>query len=1181
MIYDNLSPFLDRSPFLRQFDENIVSDKKGSLFYQLNTTTKSLLIVRIKDLIAKNGLLSHILFVTTDDGKAEEYLEDLYLLAGRENVVYIPDFETLAYEERSPHFSIRAKRIEGLSRLLGGKPQIVVTSVKNVLRKIVPPKYLKENIIRIKRGSDYDIQLLCSKLVSNGYKNETEVTQVGDFARRGGIIDIFSPSYRHPVRLEFFGDEIDSCRFFDLFTQRSTGEMIDEVTILPVREVFLDEINSIDEKHWEKIHNEGLYEGIEQDVSLLYKETAVLYDYLPADKTVTVIDDFPYLKSIAEEVFQETENLFQRKSEKRTKQSLPLPEELFMRIEEFMGILSAHKHLYLSGADFPGEAWDNDTAFMTPFTSQTGMNGDLNLLRKILDRKLEEKWDIIIQSDNKSQSRRMQELLVEYSERVTFSLGVLHCGFNLEDAKFSVFTDHEIFNRYKQKKFQEYFPTSEALIDYETLHPGDFIVHIDHGIGLYEGLKTMVINGVKIECLSIRYADNARVYVPTFQLQLVSRYVAEEGIKPEIHKLGSKRWESLKSRAKKQIELIADDIVKLYAERSSRAGISFDSDTVWQSDLEDSFIYEDTPDQRMATEEIKQDMEALKPMERLLCGDVGFGKTEVAIRAAFKAVASGWQAAVIVPTTLLAEQHYNVFRERLAQYPVNITMFSRFRTSGALKKDVEKLKRGEIDIAVGTHRLFSKDVAFKKLGLLIIDEEHRFGVRHKETLRKMKANVDTLYMSATPIPRTMSMALAKFKEMSLMQTSPKARLPIRTVIISYDREVIKDAVLREMERGGQVFFLHNRVETIDTIADELREMLPKARIAVGHGKLPERALERVMLDFYDKKYDVLVATTIIESGIDIPNANTIIINRSDMFGLAQLYQLRGRVGRSDRRAYAYFIIPKHLKEQARKRLEALTEYNALGSGYQIAMRDLELRGAGTMMGTKQSGVIQTIGFNYYNRLLSEAVKSLTTERTDHLPSAQEHRLFSDIETVSSSKKPEEMTTAKKRIIWQDEQERQKEKLQIDADFFFPVNYIESEKTRLEIYKRMLNFTSVEEFRELELELRDRFGEIPNPARRGIKYYRLRLLSNKANLESFSIRNRKITIEFSTQPSYKKLHDFMAGMNYPMDFNATGKRLLLTISLEKEKDKTGKRAEDSEAAKDEALAIAERVLYNLL
>jgi len=1169
MIYENLKPYLNRSEFLMKFDNYIAAAKEGLLCYQLNLSTKALLAARVFESMRRE--LS-VLLVTSDDNRAEEYLDDLSLLAGKENVVFIPDFETLPYEERSPHFSIRAQRIEGLARILqrdnrlidsGQRQLIVIISIKNLLRIMVAPGIFRENIIEIRQGEDYDIDQLCSRLISIGYNHESEVSQVGDLARRGGIVDIYSPSLgdtpKLPVRLEFFGDTVESCRFFDPRTQRSTGDKREFFSILPVREVFLDHISTQDSHHWERIHNIGLYEGIEQDVSLLYPETATLYDYLLPERTFTIYDEYHYLKSIASEFQEETRELYNKKllenkSKKRSDRSrLPEPDQMFCSFEWLATRQKQQRHLFLSAYLQEGDLIKE--SLMTPFSSQSSMNGELNILRRILDTKLAEGWHVIIQSDNRSQSNRMKELLVEYEEKLEFSIGVLHRGFNLEDAKLAVFTDHEIYNRYKQKRFQEYFTSSETLIDYETLTPGDYIVHIDHGIGVYEGLKLMTVSGINIECLSIRYAENARVYFPTFQLKLVNRFVADEGVRPEINKLGSKRWEAVKNRAKKQIEMIADDLVKLYAERSTRAGIVFDNDSVWQQDLEESFIYEDTPDQKRAIEEIKRDMEQPSPMERLLCGDVGFGKTEVAIRAAFKAVTSGWQVAVLVPTTLLAEQHYLVFRERLAQYPINISMFSRFRTTKQLKDDVIKIGKGEIDIAIGTHRLLSRDVKFRRLGLLIIDEEHRFGVRHKDKLRQLKSNVDTLYMSATPIPRTLSMALARFKEMSLMQTSPKARLPIRTMIIHYDREIIKDAILRELERGGQILFLHNRVETIETVADELRELLPKAKIAVGHGQMPERLLEKIMLDFYDKSFDVLVATTIIESGIDIPNANTIIINRADMFGLAQLYQLRGRVGRSNRRAYAYLIIPRHLQDYARKRLEALTEYNALGSGYQIAMRDLELRGAGTLLGTKQSGVIQAIGFNYYNKLLAEAIDSLTTEDGAASPSER----------------------GEVAVRWEDEKEKYRERLQIDADFFFPQSYINDEKTRLDFYQRMLDCTEVEDFDDLEMELRDRFGELPAPAKRGIGYYRLRLLARKAKLESFQIKKSKIIIEFpqNYQPSQKKMENLLQQIDYPIDFDASGKRLKMTISAGKDEEER----ELSEIYK-ELFPFAERLLMRL-
>ncbi|MCL1826683.1 MAG: DEAD/DEAH box helicase, partial [Candidatus Cloacimonetes bacterium] len=560
-----------------------------------------------------------------------------------------------------------------------------------------------------------------------------------------------------------------------------------------------------------------------------------------------------------------------------------------------------------------------------------------------------------------------------------------------------------------------------------------------------------------------------------------------------------------------------------------RKGISFKTDSEWQTEMEEAFIYDDTPDQATATLEIKQDMESSTPMERLLCGDVGFGKTEVAVRVAFKAVLSGYQVAVVVPTTLLAEQHYNVFRERLAQFPIRLAMLSRFRTNAEIKNDLAKIKEGKVDIVIGTHRILSKDVEFHRIGLLIIDEEHRFGVRHKDRIRQIKSNIDTLYMSATPIPRTMNMVISKLKSMSLIQTSPKARLPIRTVIVPFDTEVIKDAIMREYDRGGQVFFVHNRVETIQTIYHQLHTLLPNLRMAVAHGQLPEKQLEKIMTEFSEHKYDVLIATTIIESGIDIPNANTILVNRSDMFGMAQLYQIRGRVGRSNKRAYAYLMIPNNLTDDARKRLETLTEYESLGAGYQIAMRDLEIRGAGTLLGTKQSGTIASIGFNFYNRLLDQAVNNIM------------------------SANPEGM--------WHSEEEADELlKIELGTDFFFPPEYITNEKQKLQIYRRMIDFTAGEQFDDLVEELTDRYGALPETAKNVIDYFRLRMTAKNIGLKTFMILSQKMFLEYDVKslPDRDTLPAIIAFSEVPVSFNATsGLKITFEFSPEMAADKRGK------------------------
>ena len=1123
--YDKIRSLIDKSEFIKKFDAEIAENKTRGLFHNLNRSTKSLLLARVFEQTGKN-----IIFVTADDKVAEDYLEDLDLLIGRDKAHFLPDYEVLPYEQRSPHYMLRGQRIETLTAAVSSEPGIYSVSIRSLLRKITSASIFKENIIRFSVNEEYDPDVLISNLVGMGYENQFQVSKVGEIARRGGIIDVFSPNSHRPVRIEFFGDIVESIRVFSVNSQRSTGEELTKITLIPSREFSLHDIDT-DEKMWQKIHDNGFYEGIELDVSMFIPKIETFLEYFSYDNCLIFWDEFQYVPSYVKEIFEETTDLYQKIRTKYKNRIIPQPDALFADKRFVNKILKKYSNYFFS-ASFQ-EFKEIAAKLKAPIVSQTNLQGNLEIFETELKEKLDDGYRIIIQSDNSSQSKRMRDLLPQYDDQIDFTIGVLQSGFDITDAKVAIYTDHEIFSRYKRKSHQNRFSKEEALVDYDALKPGDYIVHIDHGIGIYAGLKRLSIEGNTIETLTLRYAGNDVVYVPTFQLSLVSKFVSEEGIAPTIHKLGSKKWENMKSRAQKQIELIAEDLIKLYAERKVKRGIAFEPDSTWQTEMEESFIYEDTPDQKRATEEIKADMEDDSPMERLLCGDVGFGKTEVAIRAAFKAVNSGYQVAILVPTTLLAEQHYLVFKERLAQYPVRIAMFSRFRSKANIKKDLAKLATGEIDIAIGTHRLLSKDLKYKKLGLLIIDEEHRFGVRHKDKLRQIKTNVDTLYMSATPIPRTMYMALSKLKELSLIRTSPKARLPIRTVIVHYDVNIIRDAINREVDRGGQVFFVHNRVQTIESIAAELQELLPHVNFEIGHGQLPEKQLERITLDFAHHKFDVLIATTIIESGIDIPNANTMIINRTDMFGLAQLYQMRGRVGRSNRRAYAYLIIPPKLNDEARKRLESLIEYESLGSGYQIAMRDMELRGAGSLLGTKQSGIINSIGFNYYNRLLESAIKEL-----------QDEEFVGELE--------------KEKLLH----------LKLDIDHYFPETYIKDEKERLEIYRKLLHFTSLNEFDEIEKELIDRFGEIPEKSVNTILYYKLRMLALQANLRSLDINKDKFVIEYDSKrlPPRSLITKVIGKFSYPVNFDTT-KNLRIIFEISKV----------NETAKNYHLKIALKIL----
>ncbi|MBM4399021.1 MAG: transcription-repair coupling factor [Candidatus Cloacimonetes bacterium] len=1108
--YNQIAEKLRQSSFLDKFLKLLADGESKLQITHLNQSARALIIAHTFLQTHKN-----LLVIAADDIEAEELWDDICIYLGKEVTHYLPDFEVLPYEERSPHYSIRATRLETLAHTVQDTPQIYILSVKAFLRWMQPVELLRKNITTIKTGQEYDPTVLISDLISRGYELKYQVEKVYNVARRGGIIDIFSPPLSKPVRIEFFGDEIISIRQFSLATQRSEKLEVKEYTIIPAREISIADVD-INSPLLSQIHEHGLFEGVENNVSLLLSQVQTFSDYFRSADTVLFWNDFPYIKDEVLQIHEQVVSSYMQILHEHKKKTIPKPEQMFADEYKLLKTLNDFQSIFVSQTEFLFP--EMLQSFSAPFSILETINADLEILADSIKKRLSDNQEIFIQFDNESQSKRMQLLLEDYNIKVKHSIGCLHHGYCLTDCGLSVYTDHEIFNRYKHRRLAPQFSPGEALVDYESLKPGDYIVHIDHGIGIFEGLKVVRIEGLDIECLSLKYAGDDKIYVPTFQLQLVSRYISEEGITPVIHKIGGKKWDNTKRNAKKQIELIAEDIIKLYAERHNRRGIAQEQDSAWQKELEDSFIYEETPDQITATDDIKQDMESPRPMERLLCGDVGFGKTEVAIRAAFKSVISGYQVTVLVPTTLLAEQHYRVFKERMAQYPVRIAMFSRFRSAAQIKKDLVDVALGQIDIAIGTHRLLSRDIIFKHLGLLIIDEEHRFGVRHKEKLRKLKANVDTLYMSATPIPRTLNMALSKLKDISLIQTSPKERLPIRTIVTKRDNQVIKDAIQREIDRSGQVFFIHNRIQSIDSVAHELSKILPDARFVVAHAQMNEHLLENIMDDFVHHKYDVLISTTIIENGIDIPNANTILIDRADTFGLAQLYQMRGRVGRSNRRAYAYLLIPKGMTNEAKQRLEALTQYDYLGAGFQVAMRDLEIRGAGTVLGTKQSGIMQAIGFKYYNKLLEKAIESIQSEHPD--------------------------------TFYNEEYPELRRKLKTEIDIYLPKDYISDDEERLRIYKRLNEIDDENLIDDMYSELTDRFGKIPEKAKWLLTYYKLKILVAKADLKNCIVKNGELIMEFKPNepPSKNRILGFLHKVSEPVKIESAGSfRMVFELS----------------------------------
>ncbi len=1109
MLYTEIKEDLERSPFFQSLAAALPAEKRIQI-HHLNQSARALAAAH---LWAKTG--KNVLIVSQDDIIAEDIWDDLCALIGTANAHYLPDYEILPYEERSPHYSIRATRMMCVHNVLQGDPAVYSLSIRALLRYLPPLANIERHVKVLRPGLEYPPDELIRDLVFMGFEVQYQVNKVFQAARRGGIMDIFSPPGLKPVRIEFFGDEIITMRHFSLNTQRSEPGEVPSYTLIPAREFCLDDIRKTSPLA-SLIKTHGFYEGIENQYSLLLDSLSLFADYFDPTSRLLVFNNYVYVEEEFQQLAEQVHQQYKRELKNKTKAKLSPPEKLIADEQELLQLLDPAFSLFLSQSEFVLPfATENVKA---PCEPQPSFNGDLNLLALSLKKLSLEGTEPVLLFDNASQSRRMNELLADFDCSPQGHIGVLHEGFHILDCGLAIWTDHEIFNRYKRKRYAPRFSPGEEIVDYENLKPGDYVVHIDHGIGVFEGLAIIRLDGQDTECLVLRYAGDDRVYVPTYQLKLVTKYVAEEGTAPVLNRIGSAKWQNTRRKAAEQIELIAADIVKLYAERSSRVGIAHQPDTLWQREMEESFIYEDTADQERSTSEIKADMESPAPMERLLCGDVGFGKTEVAIRAAFKAVCSGYQVAVLVPTTLLAEQHWRVFRERLAQYPVRVAMLSRFRSDKQLKEDVAGIVSGRVDIAIGTHRLLSRDIHFPNLGLLVIDEEHRFGVRHKERLRKLQSNVDTLYMSATPIPRTMNMALAKLKEISLMQTSPKERLPIRTIITPRDSEVIKDAIRREIDRGGQVFFIHNRVQTIEHVAEELRKLLPEVRFIVGHAQMPERHLEDVMDAFIKREFQVLISTTIIENGIDIPNANTILIDRADTFGLAQLYQMRGRVGRSNRRAYSYLLIPKGTTTVARQRLEALTQYDYLGAGFQVALRDLELRGAGTILGTKQSGIIQSIGFNYYNSLLESAITAV-----------QEGKGISG-----------ELETPKTR-----------RKLTTEIDLYFPPEYINDDEQRLTIYRRLSACEELAGIEDLETELTDRFGALPEKAAWLLMYFRLNILAKQAKLVNCHVRHHTLTLEFKPEelPPREKVLAFSAKVKQELRFDAA-KGLKVTIALDK-------------------------------
>ncbi|MEE9554927.1 MAG: transcription-repair coupling factor, partial [candidate division Zixibacteria bacterium] len=898
-----------------------------------------------------------------------------------------------------------------------------------------------------------------------------------------GLIDIFPATSPEPLRVEFFGDDVDSIRSFSVLSQRSL-EKRDLAVFLPLREIPIDlesvEIvcEDLSQDQAVALHqalgSNGAYDGLEFFRHLFVKKKSSLLEHISSD-TIIVIDDPGFAGDEISRVLERAALRFDQR------QDYPFgsPTDIYLDYDDLLKRLSRFNRVELQGIiKTEEESIKIQTRPQEPFGPH------IKMFAEKLEEYRNQNYETTIFCDGESRNQKLKELLSEYEVSLPLKSHRITTGFGLPSIGLWLLTDHGIFSRVSGRKKTRGFKEGIALSSYRSLQLGDYVVHIDHGIGQYRGLETLTVDGRKRDCLLILYAGGDKVYVPIEEFLRVQKFSGKEGA-PSLSRLGTGVWERTKARAKKAIMAMVEELIGLYARRKALPGFTFQPDSPWLKELEASFTYEETPDQQKAIDDIKMDMEDSSPMDRLVCGDVGYGKTEVAVRAAFKAVESSKQVVVLVPTTILAQQHTETFRSRLSQFPVKVELLSRFRSPKETREVKEGLKNGTVDIVIGTHKLLQKDLEFKDLGLLVVDEEQRFGVTHKEKIRQLKTQVDTLTLTATPIPRTLQLSLLGARDMSIINTPPKDRLPIVTEIALFSDKTIIESIEREILRGGQIFFVHNRVESIEAIYRYLKKLMPYLEIVIGHGQMPEKRLERVMVDFLAKKYQVLLATTIIESGLDMQSVNTIIINRADKLGLAQLYQLRGRVGRSARRAFAYLLVPplKLLTEKARKRLRAIEEFTELGSGFHLAMRDLEIRGAGNILGAQQHGFIEEVGFDLYCRLLEEAV----AEVREQAPPRAKIEL----------------------------------KVQTDLDLFIPESYIDEQNLRVELYRNISEINDQQRLDEFSEEIADRFGSRPEAVQNLLDLAAARMYAAKLGADKLIYRGGELNLEFPGEREFTK------------------------------------------------------------
>ncbi|OZS29463.1 transcription-repair coupling factor, partial [Streptococcus pneumoniae] len=1086
---------------IKKWHQNL-TDKKRQLILGLSTSTKALAIASS---LEKED---RIVLLTSTYGEAEGLVSDLISILGEE-LVYpflVDDAPMVEFLMSSQEKII--SRVEALRFLTDSSKKGILVCNIAASRLILPsPNAFKDSIVKISVGEEYDQHAFIHQLKENGYRKVTQVQTQGEFSLRGDILDIFEMSQLEPCRIEFFGDEIDGIRSFEVETQLSK-ENKTELTIFPASDMLLREkdyqrgqsalekqisktLSPILKSYLEEIlssfHQKQSHADSRKFLSLCYDKTWTVFDYIEKD-TPIFFDDYQKLmnqyevfeRELAQYFTEELQNskafsdmqYFSDIEQIYKKQS---PVTFFSNLQKGLGNLKFDKIYQFN--QYPMQEFFNQFSF----------------LKEEIERYKKMDYTIILQSSNSMGSKTLEDMLEEYQikldtrdktsickESVNLIEGNLRHGFHFVDEKILLITEHEIFQKKLKRRFRrQHVSNAERLKDYNELEKGDYVVHHIHGIGQYLGIETIEIKGIHRDYISVQYQNGDQISIPVEQIHLLSKYISSDGKAPKLNKLNDGHFKKAKQKVKNQVEDIADDLIKLYSERSQLKGFAFSADDDDQDAFDDAFPYVETDDQLRSIEEIKRDMQASQPMDRLLVGDVGFGKTEVAMRAAFKAVNDHKQVVILVPTTVLAQQHYTNFKERFQNFAVNVDVLSRFRSKKEQTATLEKLKNGQVDILIGTHRVLSKDVVFADLGLMIIDEEQRFGVKHKETLKELKKQVDVLTLTATPIPRTLHMSMLGIRDLSVIETPPTNRYPVQTYVLEKNDSVIRDAVLREMERGGQVYYLYNKVDTIVQKISELQELIPEASIGYVHGRMSEVQLENTLLDFIEGQYDILVTTTIIETGVDIPNTNTLFIENADHMGLSTLYQLRGRVGRSNRIAYAYLMYrpEKSISEVSEKRLEAIKGFTELGSGFKIAMRDLSIRGAGNLLGKSQSGFIDSVGFELYSQLLEEAIAKRNGNANANT------RTKGNAELI----------------------------LQIDA--YLPDTYISDQRHKIEIYKKIRQIDNRVNYEELQEELIDRFGEYPDVVAYLLEIGLVKSCLDKVFVQRVERKDNKITIQF--------------------------------------------------------------------